>query len=74
VCLKGPDHGGCGRLTVVAAPVEELLTEAVLARLDSTQLSDALAGKASTDADVTALAAQVEADQGRLDELAGLSL
>jgi site-specific DNA recombinase len=72
VCLKGPDHGGCGRLTVVAAPVEELLTEAVLARLDSTQLSDALAGKASTDADVTALAAQVEADQGRLDELAGL--
>ena len=29
VCLKGPDHGGCGRLTVVAEPVEHLLTEAV---------------------------------------------
>ncbi|ASQ84644.1 serine recombinase [Mycobacterium intracellulare subsp. chimaera] len=72
VCLKGPDHGGCGRLTVVAAPVEELLVEAVLTRLDSAQLADALAGKASTDADVAALAAQVEADQERLDELAGL--
>ena len=72
VCLKGPDHGGCGRLTVVAAPVEELLAEAVLARLDSPQLADVLAGKASVDADVTALAAQVDADQERLDELAGL--
>ncbi len=72
VCLRGPDHGGCGRLTVVAAPVEELLTEAVLARLDSPQLADVLAGKATADADVAALAAQVDADQQRLDELAGL--
>ena len=72
VCLKGPDHGGCGRLTVVAAPVEELLTEAVLARLDSPQLAQVLAGEASADADVAALAAQVDADQERLDELAGL--
>ncbi|MEB3063272.1 recombinase family protein [[Mycobacterium] zoologicum] len=72
VCLKGPDHGGCGRLTVVAAPVEELLTEAVLVRLDSPQLADVLAGKATADADVAALAAQVDADRGRLDELAGL--
>ncbi len=72
VCLSGPDQGGCGRLTVVAAPVEELLTEAVLARLDSAQLSDALTGKASTDQDVAVLAAQVDTDQDRLDELAGL--
>ncbi|WP_082632578.1 recombinase family protein [Mycobacterium kyorinense] len=72
VCLKGPDHGGCGRLTVVAAPVEELLTEAVWTRLDSPQLADVLAGKATADADVTALATQVDADQERLDELAGL--
>lgn len=72
VCLKGPDHGGCGRLTVVALPVEELLTDAVLTRLDSPQLAEALAGKASVDADVAALAAQLEADQARLDELAAL--
>ena len=72
VCLKGPDHGGCGRLTVVASPVEELLTDAVLTRLDSPQLAEALAGKSSVDADVAALATQLEADQARLDELAGL--
>jgi site-specific DNA recombinase len=72
VCLKGPDHGGCGRLTVVAAPVEELLVESVLTRLDSPQLADVLAGKARADHDVAALAAAVEADQERLDELAGL--
>lgn len=72
VCLSGPDHGGCGRLTVVAEPVEALLTGAVLARLDSPHLAKALAGKSSPDADVAALAAAVEADQVRLDELAGL--
>ena len=72
VCLKGPDHGGCGRLTVVASPVEELLTDAVLTRLDSPQLAEALAGQSSVDADVAALATQLEADQARLDELAGL--
>lgn len=72
VCLKGPDHGGCGRLTVVALPVEELLTDAVLTRLDSPQLAESLDGKASVDADVAALAAQLDADTTRLDELAGL--
>jgi site-specific DNA recombinase len=72
VCLKGPDHGGCGRLTVVAGPVEKLLTDAVLTRLDSPHLAKVLAGKSSTDRDVAALAAAVEADQARLDELAAL--
>jgi site-specific DNA recombinase len=72
VCLKGPDHGGCGRLTVVAEPVERVLTEAVLTRLDSPHLAKALTGKSSPDRDVAALAAVVEADQTRLDELAGL--
>ena len=47
VCASGPDHGGCGRITVVAEPVEELLVDAVLARLDSPALADALAGKAA---------------------------
>jgi len=72
VCLKGPDHGGCGRLTVVAEPVEQLLTDAVLTRLDSPHLAEALDGRSNADRDVAALAAAVEADQTRLDELAGL--
>ena len=57
---------------VVAEPVEALLTDAVLTRLDSRDLAKVLAGKASPNHDVAALAAAVEADQTRLDELAGL--
>jgi site-specific DNA recombinase len=72
VCLNGSDHGGCGRLTVVAQPVEDLLTDAVLTRLDSPQLADVLAGKASVDHDVAALSARLDADTTRLDELAAL--
>ena len=72
VCSNGPDHRGCGRLTVVAEPVEQLLTDAVLTRLDSPHLAKVLAGKSSPNRDLAALAAQLEKDQARLDELAGL--
>ena len=34
VCA-GPDHGGCGRLTVVADPLERFVADAVLYRLDT---------------------------------------
>lgn len=57
---------------MVALPVEELLTDAVLTRLDSPHLANVLAGKASVDADVAALSAQLDADTTRLDELAAL--
>lgn len=72
VCLSGPDKGGCGRLTVVAAPVEDLITEAVLTRLDSPQLADALAGKLNQDAELAAVAEDLAEQQVRLEELAGL--
>lgn len=72
VCLSGPDQGGCGRLTVVAQPVEDLLTDAVLTRLDSPALADALVGKSSVDANVAELSVQLDADTARLDELAAL--
>lgn len=72
VCLSGPDHGGCGRLTVVAEPVEALITQAVLTRLDSPELADALAGKVNQNAELDAVAEQLAADQARLEELAGL--
>ena len=72
VCMSGPDHGGCGRLTVVAAPLEALLTEAVLYRLDTPELADALAGRAAADERCAAIADQLTADQAQLDELAEL--
>ncbi len=72
VCLSGPDHGGCGRLTVVSEPVEALISEAVLTRLDSRELADALSGRSSDDGALAALGEALAADQTQLEELAGL--
>lgn len=62
-CRKS--HGGCNRISVPAAPVEEIITEAVLYRLEGDGLSDALA--ASRTGDGAAALAEIEA---RLAELA----
>jgi site-specific DNA recombinase len=72
VCTGGPDNDGCGRLTIVADPVEDLVVEAVLARLDSPALVEALAGRTAANPDTAALSAQIDAAQTRLDELAQL--
>ncbi|TFC24739.1 recombinase family protein [Cryobacterium sp. TMT1-3] len=72
VCMSGPDHGGCGRLTIVAAPVEEWLAEAVLMRLDSSAMADALVGRAIADERHAALAADLQSDQAQMKELAEL--
>ena len=72
VCLSGPDHGGCGRLTVVAAPVEDLITRAVLLRLDSPELADALSGRAAADEHTAALALTLAEDRQQQEELGGL--
>jgi site-specific DNA recombinase len=70
VCSSGPDHGGCGRLTVVAPALEEWLAEAVLFRLDSPALADALAGRHAADERHAALSSDLERDEARLKELA----
>ena len=70
VCLSGPDHGGCGKLTVTADPLERLLAAAVLYRLDTPELADALAGKATKDAQTAAVAERLAADMEQQDELA----
>ena len=72
VCMSGPDHGGCGRLTIVAAPVEEWIAEAVLMRLDSPEIADALAGRAAVDERHSALMEELQADQAQKLELSGM--
>ncbi len=42
VCISGPNFNGCGRLGVVAEPLEELVAEAALIRLDTPELQAAL--------------------------------
>lgn len=72
VCVTGPDHGGCGGIMVTAPLVEDLITGAVLYRLDTPALADALAGKTSNDETQTALADELADDQRQLAELAHL--
>lgn len=70
VCVGGPDHRGCGRLTVVAEPVEELVAAAVLYRLDSPDMAAVIAGRAAQDEQAAALAESVAQDSAQLEELA----
>jgi DNA invertase Pin-like site-specific DNA recombinase len=72
VCLSGPDHRGCGGITVVAAPLEELVTDAVLYRLDTPELADALTGQADDQNTAAVLSDALAADRAQLDELAAL--
>jgi hypothetical protein len=39
ICHPGPGFDGCGRLAVIAEPVEEIVVEAVLYRLDTPALA-----------------------------------
>jgi len=72
VCQSGPDHGGCGHLTVVADPLEILIADAVLYRLDTPDLADALSGRARQDEDTARLMDALSADREQLEELATL--
>jgi hypothetical protein len=52
--------------------VEELIAQAVLFRLDTPELADALAGRAAADERTAALAQAPADDQEQLAELTGL--
>lgn len=70
VCMKGPDHGGCGRMTINAQPLELLIADAVLYRLDTPELADALAGRAAADERTREISTTLDEVQTRLDDLA----
>ena len=70
VCARGPGLAGCGRMAVIADPLETLIVEAVLYRLDTPELAAALAGAASEDAEAAAAQDGLAADLEQLTELA----
>jgi hypothetical protein len=72
VCASGPNYGGCGKVTVVADPLEAFVVEAVLHRLDSPELAASLAGRVADDEQAAAFQAEIEQTQNQLDELATL--
>lgn len=71
VCASGPGFGGCGKLTVMADPLEQFVVEAVLHRLESPKLTEALA-KPTADAKGDEWQAEIKRTQTQLDELAGM--
>jgi site-specific DNA recombinase len=73
VCASGPDHGGCGGLTIVAQPVEEWIAAAVLMRLDTPAMDDALAGRAEVNELQIALLAELQNSQSKMTELAEMA-
>lgn len=68
-CQRGPDHGGCGGLTIVAEPVEKWISAAVLMRLDTDVMADVLAGRAAQDERHAELVAEIDSAQTVLKEL-----
>jgi site-specific DNA recombinase len=69
VCAKGPGFSGCGRIAVLADPLEQFLVEAVLFRLDSPELAAAMSGEPG-DPDAERWQAEIEQSRAQLDELA----
>lgn len=72
LCRSGPDFGGCGKITVTAPPLEHLISQAVLMRLDSPELTAALDGRRRADATSAALSEEIASDEAQLAELSSL--
>jgi DNA invertase Pin-like site-specific DNA recombinase len=70
VCDGGPGHAGCGRLSALAEPLEELITKAVLYRLDTPELAAALTDARAQQTELAGLHDQIADDQAMLEELA----
>ncbi len=71
VCATGPGMAGCGKIAIMAAPVEATIVEAVLHRLDSPELEAALRGEIAADEAAAALQADLDDALAQADELAG---
>lgn len=69
VCATGPGFSGCGKTMIIAEPLETLVTEAVLVRLDSAEFATAWDAH-TEEVETVGPAAELEADQVLLDELA----
>ena len=70
VCATGPGNVGCGKTYQLAQPLEQLIAEAVLYRLDSPSLAQAMAARATPEASSDQIDRELEEDRLQLDELA----
>jgi len=70
VCAKGPGLSGCGRISVLAEPVESLIFNSVIDLLDTPRLAEGIARGVVDDQVAAALHSDLDADQAQLVELA----
>jgi site-specific DNA recombinase len=70
VCPGPPQGTGCGHMFIKADTLEQFITEAILYRLDSPELADALAGRVNSDDKAVAAQAQMTSARAKLVELA----
>ncbi len=70
-CVKGPGFSGCGRLSVMAEPLEQFVVEAVLYRLDTPELAAALAGDPG-DPDAERWQAEIDHSHAEREDLAAM--
>ncbi len=70
-CISGPGFRACGRISILALPVEEFISDAVLYRLDSPALARALARRPDRSRELADLELHIANDQAKLEELAG---
>ena len=71
VCATGPGFFGCGKISILATPIEEFVTEAVLYRLDSPALERALQDQPDANREAAELEVAIATDQAQLEELIG---
>lgn len=68
ICASGPTFRGCGKIAILAGPLEELISDAILLRLDSPAFENAVRARADAspvDGDTT----ELRAAEARLAEL-----
>lgn len=70
-CSAGTGNGGCGRISILAEPIETFVSEAVLYRLDSPELARAVSRRQDRSRELDDFEVQIANDQAKLDELAG---
>jgi site-specific DNA recombinase len=68
-CAKRPGYANCGQMSVTATPLEDLITDAVLLRLDGPALGKLISENPSSEQDDEA-AQELANAEGRLSELA----
>ncbi|MCC5781627.1 resolvase [Kocuria sp. CCUG 69068] len=69
-CRTSPDFGGCGGVYIYAEMLEQFITEAVLLRLDSPAMDQALTEDGIDHDQLRTLADTIDTQKRRLDDLA----